>query len=90
MLLSQALWFSGKCVKGGMYCHGEGAVCCMFRLSVKISWQTPQLIPAVSVSSWIVWRQSSLMSSQFFQRFLSFCWCLVTLNVRRFAGAWSL
>jgi hypothetical protein len=35
----------------------------MFKFSVKISWQTPQLIPTVSASSWIVRGQYLWMSS---------------------------
>jgi ABC-type siderophore export system fused ATPase/permease subunit len=41
----------------------------MFKFSVKISWQTLQLIPAVSVGLWIVRQQSSWMSSQIFSTF---------------------
>jgi hypothetical protein len=41
----------------------------MLKFSVKISWQTPKLIPAVSASSWIVQQQSSWMSSQIFSTF---------------------
>jgi hypothetical protein len=36
----------------------------MFKFSVNISWQTPQLIPTVSASSWIVRRQSTFINSQ--------------------------
>jgi hypothetical protein len=49
----------------------------MFKFSVNIS---PYLIPMVSMSSWIVFGQS-LLSSQIFSTFLSFCRCLVILNI---------
>jgi hypothetical protein len=41
----------------------------MFKFSAKISWQTPKLIPTVSVSKWIVWQWSLWMSSQIFSTF---------------------
>jgi hypothetical protein len=61
------LWFSGT--YGWVRFRVEGAVLLMFKFSVKISWQTPELIPMVSASSWIVQRQSSWMSSQIFSTF---------------------
>jgi hypothetical protein len=41
----------------------------MFKFSVKIAWQTPQLIPVVSARSWIVRRRFSWLSSQIFSTF---------------------
>jgi hypothetical protein len=41
----------------------------MFKFSFKISWQTPQLIPTVSASSWIIRQWSSLMISRIFSTF---------------------
>jgi hypothetical protein len=41
----------------------------MFKFSVKISWQTPYLIPVASASSWIVQRWSLWMNSQIFSIF---------------------
>jgi hypothetical protein len=40
----------------------------MFRFFVKI-WQTPNLIPTVFVSSWIVWQRSLWMSYQILSTF---------------------
>jgi hypothetical protein len=38
----------------------------MSEFSVKISWQTPQLIRMMSASSWIIQQQPSWMSSSIF------------------------
>jgi hypothetical protein len=67
VVVSHKLWFSGT--RGREHCRDEGAMLRMFKFSIKISWQTPQLIPPVSASSCIVRRRSSWISSRNFSTF---------------------
>jgi hypothetical protein len=53
---------------GQARCLDDGAMRRMFKFSVKI-WQTQQLTPTVSASSWTVRRRSSWMSSGIFSTF---------------------